>query len=268
MQRLICTLPAARIGNSICSQRYPSLKRGFKALCRGADGQVARSGDSHCLVPQFIFKRKLILNPSVDDKASQCCAGIERASKTCTLSANPAVRRFAQSNPTPMRVAFRHLTRARRLIPSCGMIIVKLSGIPTGVATSKEAPVAERLRTWQSITPAGPNAIIPAFKTLRRCVARRSSIESWLSWLRSKQSTFPSFPVKSALGIKSPSVLPAKTPPARHLDGPQRPLPLRCHERRRSEQDASYYRPACSWQLEPSLSASAALLHCGSDQTP
>jgi hypothetical protein len=51
------------------------------------------------------------------------------------------------SNSTPIRVAFRHFTRAVHLIPSCAMIRVKRSGIPTGLATSRLAPFSEILRT-------------------------------------------------------------------------------------------------------------------------
>ena len=44
------------------------------------------------------------------------------------------------------------------------MIEVNRSGIPTGLSTLRAAPVSERLRMEQSMTPP-PNSIFPAFKT-------------------------------------------------------------------------------------------------------
>ncbi len=48
-------------------------------------------------------------------------------------------------------------------------------GMPTGLATSREAPAADMLRTMQSI-PAPSNSIVPALRVRLRGSERRSSI--------------------------------------------------------------------------------------------
>jgi hypothetical protein len=72
-----------------------------------------------------------------------------------------------QSNVTPIRHSLRQTTRQGGLRPSDGTIKVNLSGMKSGVTTSRAAPVSEMLRMVQSITPP-PKLIDPALSTRRR----------------------------------------------------------------------------------------------------
>lgn len=79
------------------------------------------------------------------------------------------------TNRTPTLSAERHATSHDRVIISGLMIKMNLSGIPIGLSTSSNAPVPERLRIVQSMTPRS-NEIEPPLKV--RCLRfpRLSSI--------------------------------------------------------------------------------------------
>jgi hypothetical protein len=70
-------------------------------------------------------------------------------------------------NATPIRPSLRQATWQRLKMPSDATARTKLSGNQSGLFTTMQAPVAEILRTTQSIADA-PNKICPAFKTRRR----------------------------------------------------------------------------------------------------
>jgi hypothetical protein len=72
-----------------------------------------------------------------------------------------------QSNSTPIRFSARRTMWHCRLSLSLWMYSTNLSGIKSGVTTSKAAPLSQRFLTVQSTAPP-PNSMVPAF---RRCDA-------------------------------------------------------------------------------------------------
>jgi hypothetical protein len=56
-----------------------------------------------------------------------------------------------------------------RLVRSGLITSVKVSGIPIGLSTSRQAPVLERLRTMQSMLPAWSKEIDPPLMVRCRC---------------------------------------------------------------------------------------------------
>jgi len=72
------------------------------------------------------------------------------------------------TNRTPMRFADRQATLQSRFRNSGFIKSVNRSGIPTGLSTSKAAPVSDILRIVQSIAAATPNMMEPPLKVRSR----------------------------------------------------------------------------------------------------
>lgn len=79
------------------------------------------------------------------------------------------------ANVTPIRVSFRQTTRQGRRERFAGITRSNLSGMPTGLATSSAAPVADKFRTTQVIV-LPRNSMLPDFRTRRRDAERFSFI--------------------------------------------------------------------------------------------
>ena len=70
------------------------------------------------------------------------------------------------SNATPILSSFHQTMRQRRSVRPPSKLKSNVGGIPIGLATLKQAPVAVRLRTVQSIVEACPsNMILAPFNT-------------------------------------------------------------------------------------------------------
>ena len=79
---------------------------------------------------------------------------------------------------TPIRLAERQATWQLRFVGSGLIWSVKSSGIPTGLATSRQAPVSDKLRTTQSTVAAAPKIIDAPLSVRTRGLARFSIIHS------------------------------------------------------------------------------------------
>lgn len=82
---------------------------------------------------------------------------------------------------TPIRRGDRHATSQDLVKISGLMISLKLSWMADGSVTSRQAPVAERLRTMQSMAGALENEIEPPLKVRCRCNFRLSSLMAALA---------------------------------------------------------------------------------------
>jgi hypothetical protein len=81
----------------------------------------------------------------------------------------------AYRNSTPIRSVERHANRQRRGSLSRSSTNSNSSGIPSGLVTSRQAPVFDRFRTVQLIVaPRWRNEITPPFRTRARAVLRFS----------------------------------------------------------------------------------------------
>lgn len=78
---------------------------------------------------------------------------------------------------TPIRCAERHATLQDRVKISGLMMRLKLSGIRVGLATSRQAPLSEMLRTMQSMAGALAKQIEPPLYERCRGLLRRSSVK-------------------------------------------------------------------------------------------
>src|SRR6185369_2244475 len=102
---------------------------------------------------------------------------LQPGSRNCNASALDRMNAI-YLNETPIRLAERQATRQSRFVGSGLIWSVKSSGIPTGLATSRQAPVSDKLRTRQSTVDAAPKIIDPPLSVRTRGLARFSIIRS------------------------------------------------------------------------------------------
>ena len=160
--RRACKSPPSR------SRRPGTLRRRTESF-RSLDGQFPfREGSSVSSCAKVDFRLPI---------RQKCC--ITREGVT-----HNGRRAGLHSNLTPTFRAVRQTTRQRRLMASGRIMSVNSSGIPSGLSTSRQAPVSDRLRTRQSNVVLWPKTMLPALRVRRRGLLRGVFIGEWLSRLR------------------------------------------------------------------------------------
>ena len=90
---------------------------------------------------------------------------------------------------TPIRCAVRQATSQDRVRISGLTMSWKLSGIPNGLTTSRQAPVSDRFRIIQSVDAPAPGEIVPPLNVRCRGLVRCSALKC----LRSKKMRLQPF---------------------------------------------------------------------------
>lgn len=102
-------------------------------------------------------------------------------------SGNPDVcggwNRRVQVKRTPMRLDARQTTWQFRFTNSGLISSVKSSGMPTGLSTSRAAPLSDIFRMMQSMAAATPKMIEPPLKVRSRGLPRKSAMTMESIWL-------------------------------------------------------------------------------------